>query len=121
MSPQIQTLPHLAVEIDGTPLALEDARTLWGVRVQQRLSMPTLCELTFLEPADGISKGELFSSGRSIRVKVAASGELLFNGEVTATEHIYEASRGREVRVRGYDVLHRLRKRQPVPGGPLLR
>jgi phage protein D/phage baseplate assembly protein gpV len=114
MSPQLQTLPHLAVEINGTPLALEDARTLWAVRVHQRLSLPSLCELTFLEPTDGISKGEMFPSGAAIRVKVAASNELLFTGEVTAVEHIYEPSRGREVRVRGYDVLHRLRKRQPV-------
>lgn len=114
MSPQLQTLPHLAVEINGTQLALEDARTLWAVRVHQRLSLPALCELTFIEPTDGISNGEMFPSGAAIRVKVAASNELLFAGQVTAVEHIYEPSRGREVRVRGYDVLHRLRKRQPV-------
>jgi len=114
MSPQLQMLPRLAVEIDGTPLALEQARTLWAVRVQQRLSLPTLCELTFLEPADGLASGEILSPGAALRVRVAASDELLFNGEVTAIEHIYEPSRGREVRVRGYDVLHRLRKRQPV-------
>ena len=34
--------------------------------------------------------------------------------QVTAVEHVYEPAHGREVRVRGYDLLHRLRKRQTV-------
>jgi phage protein D/phage baseplate assembly protein gpV len=117
VSPQIQsiqTLPRLTVEIDGAALAVEELRTLWSVRVQQRLSLPTLCELTFLEPTDLISKSDLLSPGKSMRVSVSTSAEPLFSGQVTATEHIYEPSHGREVRIRGYDVLHRLRKRQPV-------
>jgi phage baseplate assembly protein gpV/phage protein D len=38
----------------------------------------------------------------------------LFTGEVTAIEYVYEPARGQEMRVRGYDRLHRLRKRQSV-------
>lgn len=114
MSPQVQTLPRLVVEVDGAALAIEEMRTLWAVRVQQRLSLPTLCELTFLEPTEVISRGDIVSPGSTIRVSVSASEEPLFSGQVTATEHIYEPSHGREVRVRGYDLLHRLRKRQPV-------
>ena len=114
MSPQIQTLPRLSVAVDDEPLSIEEMRTLWAVRVQQRLSLPTLCELTFIEPTVPLSKSEIIPAGSKISVTVPGFEEPLFNGQVTAIEHIYESSHGREVRVRGYDVLHRLRKRQPV-------
>jgi phage protein D/phage baseplate assembly protein gpV len=114
MSPQLQTVPQIVVQVDGQPLSNEEARTLWAVRVQQRLSLPTLCELTFVEPTDAVSKSELFSPGSKIRIAVPDHDDPLFEGEVTAIEHIYEPANGREVRVRSYDVLHRLRKRQPV-------
>jgi len=114
MSLQLQTLPHLLVEIDGTALPIEEKRRLWSVRVQQRLSLPALCELSFLEPTDAMMKGDVLSAGSNLRVRTSATDEPLFTGQVTAIEHIYEPSRGREVRVRGYDVLHQLRKRQPV-------
>jgi len=114
MSTQIQTLPRLVVELDGEALSIEEMRTLWSVRVQQRLSLPTVSELTFIEPAVLLSKAETVSPGAKIRVSVPGFDEPLFDGEVTAVEHIYEPSHGREVRVRAYDVLHRLRKRQPV-------
>jgi phage baseplate assembly protein gpV len=35
-------------------------------------------------------------------------------GQITAQEYIYQPSRGRELRVRGYDMLHVLRKRQTL-------
>ena len=47
------TLPKLRVEVEGVPLKPGDERTLAGVRVQQRLSLPTLCELTFTAPEGG--------------------------------------------------------------------
>ena len=114
MSPQLQTLPHLVVEADNELLPLEELRTLWAVRVQQRLSLPTLCELTFIEPTVALTRTEIFSPGSHIRISVPGFEEVLFSGQVTAIEHIYEPSHGREIRIRGYDTLHRLRKRQPV-------
>ncbi|HEY3039048.1 MAG TPA: phage baseplate assembly protein V [Pyrinomonadaceae bacterium] len=111
---QIQTVPRLVVELDGTPLSIEETRTLWAVRVQQRLSLPTLSELTFIEPSAMVSKAETVSPGAKMRVSVPGFEEPLFDGEVTAIEYVYEPSHGREIRVRGYDALHRLRKRQPV-------
>jgi phage protein D/phage baseplate assembly protein gpV len=114
MSTQIQTIPRLVVELDGEALPIEDMRTLWAVRVQQRLSLPTLSELTFIDPTALLSKAETVSPGAKMRISVPGFDEPLFDGEVTAIEHVYEPSQGREVRVRGYDVLHRLRKRQPV-------
>jgi uncharacterized protein involved in type VI secretion and phage assembly len=114
MSRQLHTLPRVVVEVENKPLSLDELRTLWEVRVLQRLSLPALCELTFIEPTPILSEAEGISPGEAIAVLVPGASEPLFRGQVTAVEHVYEPSRGREVRVRGYDVLHRLRKRQPV-------
>jgi uncharacterized protein involved in type VI secretion and phage assembly len=114
MSNQLQTLPQLVVEVDNTPLPADERRKLWDVRVLQRLSLPTLCELTFVEPSPALSENEVFSTGSALRILVPGFDDPLFQGEVTAVEHIYEPSHGREIRIRGYDVMHRLRKRQPV-------
>ena len=40
--------------------------------------------------------------------------EALFTGQITAVEFDYSTSGGYRVFVRGYDLLHQLRKRQPV-------
>jgi phage protein D len=47
-------------------------------------------------------------------LRVAVSGQELFSGHVTAVEYVYGPESGRELRVRAYDPLHRLRKRQPT-------
>jgi phage protein D/phage baseplate assembly protein gpV len=52
--------------------------------------------------------------GSSLRLAAGGYELPLFSGQVTAVEYGYEPSHGREVRVRGYDLLHQLRKRQPV-------
>ncbi len=114
MSRQLQTLPRLIVELDGEALSIEEMRKLWTVRVQQKLSLPTLCEVTFVEPTVLLSKTETVSPGSKLRINVPGSEEPLFIGQVTAIEHLYEPSHGREVRMRAYDILHQLRKRQPV-------
>ena len=49
-------------------------------------------------------------------VTVRGHEQALFEGEVTAVEHVFGADGGREVRVRAYDLSHRLRKRQQVRG-----
>ena len=114
MSPQLQTVPHVSVELNGSALSIEEKRTLWSIRVQQRLSLPTVCELTFLDPATSLTDGSVFSPGTSLKVTLTGSNDSLFSGDVTAVEHVYEPSHGRQLRVRAYDRLHRLRKRQPV-------
>lgn len=111
---QIQMLAQVAVEVDGAALSPEDGRTLGEVRVQQRLSLPALCELRFFDPTGGLAEATTMRAGMSLRVAVVGHEEPLFVGQVTAVEHIYEPSGGLETRVRGYDRLHQLRKRQPV-------
>ena len=113
MNRQLQTLPQLTIEFDGVPLAPENLRTLWETRVQEKLSRPTLCEMTFLEPTETFSARPP-ALGASWRVSIGGTAEPLFVGEVTALEYFYESSSGRGLRVRGYDALHRLRKLQPI-------
>ncbi|MBO0777702.1 MAG: phage baseplate assembly protein V [Ktedonobacteraceae bacterium] len=108
------SLPEIFVEVEGVALAAEDLRALGEVRVQQRLSLPTLCELTFSHPPGPLAGAARLVPGTALRVLVAGQQEPLFVGQVTAVEHCYEPAGGREIRVRGYDLLHRLRKRQAV-------
>lgn len=109
----VRALPRLTIEADGVSLTDEALYTLRAVHVRQTLSAPTQCEIVF---------GDLFGAqadlplapGTAFRLSVEGAEIPLFTGEVTAVEYVYEPARGQEVRVRGYDRLHRLRKRQSV-------
>src|SRR5437764_504689 len=110
----IATLPRIDIELDGDSLGEAAAAALEEVRVQHRLSQPSLCELTFFVTRDPISDLAGLSAGSSLRLTLPESSASLFDGEITALEYTYEAGHGQTLRVRCYDKLHRLRKRQPV-------
>ena len=76
--------------------------------------MPTLCELTFNEPHGPLAAQAASLPGASLRVQVEGFHDPLFVGEATAVSFEYGPSREQLIRVRGYDRLHQLRKRQPV-------
>jgi phage baseplate assembly protein gpV/phage protein D len=107
-------LTPLIVEVEGTPLDAQDARALGELRVQQRLSLPTQCELAFRDPPGPLTAASRLAPGTRLRVLVRGASQPLFVGEVTAVEYVYGPAHEQEIRVRGYDLLHRLRKRQPV-------
>lgn len=109
----LQGLPELAIELDGAALAAAELAAVTQVRVQQRLSLPTLCEVSFAD-VRGLLAQEGVAPGTRLTVRVGRSEVPLFEGEVTAAELTYGPSRSRGLRLRGYDALHRLRKRQPV-------
>jgi phage baseplate assembly protein gpV len=106
-------LPRVVVEVNGRPLSPEPTG-LCEIRIQQRLSLPTLCELMFFSGDGAVEEGSRLVPGDKLRVALQNDPDALFLGEVTALDYIYQAAHGRELRVRGYDILHRLRKRQPV-------
>jgi len=110
----VAVLPHVNIELDGQLLAESAAATLEEIRVQQRLSQPGLCELTFYSGRDSLVALEDISTGSQVRLSVPSSSKSLFQGEITAVEYSYGADHGQRIRVRCYDMLHRLRKRQPV-------
>ena len=110
----LTALPAISVEIDGAPLPTSALGALEEVRVEQRLSLPALCELTFTSPEPAFTESALAGHGRSLRVAVTDGQGPLFTGEITAVEQSYTAAHGSTLRLRGYDRLHRLRKRQPL-------
>lgn len=110
----VASIPPLEIELDGESLAETAAATLAEVRVQHKLSQPSLCELTFVVHRDPIPDLQNLSAGSTVRLTLPSSSACLFSGEITALEYSYEADHGQTLRVRCYDKLHRLRKRQPV-------
>ncbi len=98
------------VQLNQAQLPLEALSDLAGVRIQQRLSQPSLCELYFHDTAEvgGALAGIL--PGSPFQVGPVGSVEPLFSGELTAIEYIYAEDGARSVYLRGYDSLHRLRR-----------
>jgi len=108
----ITNLSRVQVEIEGRPIAQSVAHALGEVHVRQRLSAPAQCELVFFDPPERFDITSAMTPGASLLVVV--SDQELFSGQVTAVEYVHGPEAGRELRVRAYDPLHRLRKRQPV-------
>ena len=106
--------PQLNITANEVPLPATGIRGLESVRVQQRLSLPSLCELTFTDPPGPLDVLGNLTPGTKLRVVVRDRHVPLFVGQITAIEHVYEPSHRHVVRVRGYDVMHSLRKRQSV-------
>jgi phage protein D/phage baseplate assembly protein gpV len=104
----VVALPQILVEVDGSQLEEAAINELAAVRVRHRLAAPAQCELTFHGPVGT----ELPRAGNELRVAVAGHDTPLFEGQVTAAEHVFGPDRDYSLVVRAYDALHRLRKRQ---------
>ncbi len=105
-------LPRVVLESAEGPLSLSEVETLSGVCVRQALGAPAHCELVFDDLAADESARTPLDPGAALTVRVPAVDMPLFVGEVTAVEFVYAPDHGRQIRVRAYDRLHRLRKRQ---------
>jgi phage baseplate assembly protein gpV/phage protein D len=103
----------IELTVGGERVPVQGLRALTEVRVQQRLQAPAQCELVFAFGA-GDPPDLPLDIGDRFALSLPGAPELLFSGDVTACEHGYRQAGRRTVRVRGYDALHRLRKRQPV-------
>jgi phage baseplate assembly protein V len=110
----LASLAHVDIQINGTALSANAESAFEKLRVQHRLSQPSLCELSFLVGCDPVPDLYSLRVGSVVKLALPEIQAALFQGDVTAVEHIYEPSRGVTIRVRCYDRLHRLRKRQPV-------
>ena len=108
------TPPQLLIEVDGVTLAADEIQGLVQVRVQQRLSAPTLCELYFHAAVGSLQAMETLVPGTSLRVRIVNQATPLFAGQITALEYIYGPVGQQELCIRGYDMLHALRQRQSV-------
>lgn len=113
MSIRNLSLPSLTIEVNAMVLDDSERAAIGELRICQKLSLPAQCELSFFnQPASGLMA--LLIPGATLRIKIAADPNSLFFGDITAVEHLYEGSHGRRLRIRAYDRLHRLAKRQPV-------
>ena len=113
MSPRL-ALPRLTVWAGGAPLPVEALRGLHEVRVVAALSLPTQCDLAFNDPPGPLQPLAALLPGTALRLEVENFSGPLFSGEVTVQEQAYGPAGERTLHIRGYDLLHRLRKRQPV-------
>lgn len=104
-------LPRILIELDGAALADTLGANLLGLRVQQKLSQPSLCELRFVAPRGASPRLRI---GAPLRVSVRGKPDELFAGSITAIDYLYGPGHGRDIRLRAYDALWPLRQRQPV-------
>ncbi len=103
---------QLIALIDGTALAPDEAACLARIRARHALSVPAQCELTFQGIGDEFADRATSLVGKALAVR--GDTGVAFEGQITAVEHGYGPDAAQELRVRAYDVLHRLRKRQTV-------
>lgn len=104
-------LPRIGVDIDGAPLAEPLGAGLLSLRVRQKLSLPSQCELRFAAPALATTQLRI---GARLRVSIRGRPDDLFSGSITAIDYLYDPAHGRDIRIRAYDALWTLRQRQPV-------
>lgn len=107
---------RLEVELSGSLLTEQEAGRLAAITVRQRLSMPAQLELLFQGVDADLAGKAAVLVGLSAAVRGDPDRATLFKGDVTAVEFGYGPDGGLDVRVRAYDPLHRLRKRQSVRG-----
>jgi phage protein D/phage baseplate assembly protein gpV len=104
-------VPRVSIELDGATLPAPLDADLLSLRVQQKLSVPSLCELCFRWSEQASAQLRL---GAQLRVGIRGKAEELFLGSISALDYIHGPSQGSEMRVRAYDALWALRQRQPV-------
>jgi uncharacterized protein involved in type VI secretion and phage assembly len=110
----LNALPQIVIKSDRGVLIKSELQGLNSIKVQQRLSMPTQCELVFRDPPGPLKPLEILAHGASLSVGIEGERTSLFEGQITAVEYLYQPDLSRELHIRAYDLLHRLRKRKYV-------
>jgi phage protein D/phage baseplate assembly protein gpV len=108
----INGLTRVRIEINDIPLT--NGQTLHDVFIRQRIYLPALCELSFVENARDELNNLQIQIGASIKVSIKDNENPLFVGIVTALEYGFGPTRENVVRVRAYDKLYLLRKQQHI-------
>ncbi|SDW70487.1 phage baseplate assembly protein V [Arthrobacter sp. cf158] len=112
---QLQGLPELIVTLGRRRLSTAETAAIVSVNVLSSLARPAQCLISW-RPGPGrtaAARGGVDPApGDALRVELGGHRTPLFVGEVTVVEYNYGSDLGQEIRVRAYDALHRLRKRQ---------
>ncbi|MEU7840990.1 contractile injection system protein, VgrG/Pvc8 family [Micromonospora sp. NPDC049114] len=104
----------LTVLLDGVELDATARQRIRSLRVAARLDQPTQAELVLATAAGAGALDPAARPGTTVDVRLADHPDALFTGEVTAVEVEYAADGAAVLRLRAYDALHRLRKRQDL-------
>jgi len=107
-------VPHITIKVDGSEISSELIQTIHAIRINQILSAPSQCEIEVPEAHQQISTEILSKIGSLIEIKIDQYDSALFYGQITAVELAYNASSKPFISIRAYDLLHQLRKRQPI-------
>ncbi|MBM0280125.1 contractile injection system protein, VgrG/Pvc8 family, partial [Micromonospora tarensis] len=102
----------LTVLLDGAELAGPARQRIRSLRVAARLDQPTQAELVLATTAGTGAFDPPVHPGSTLDVRLVDHPEALFTGEITCVEVEYAADGAAVLRLRAYDPLHRLRKRQ---------
>lgn len=106
---QVQGLPEIVITLAGRRLPGAVIARIVSIRVHSLLARPTQCLIAWAAD-DSLDVSP--APGDALRIELGGHRDPLFVGEVTVIEYGYRADTGRQLRVRAYDPLHRLRKRQ---------
>ena len=106
--------PAAEIRVDGTALPEDLSRRLVSIRVASRLSQPSQCELAFATWTGASAEHDRIPLGASVSVRMTEDSGPLFDGEVTCIELVHAPDGAALTRIRAYDKLHRLRKRQQL-------
>ncbi len=107
-------MKKLIVLLNDHKISDEQLSYISELRIDQKLSLPTACELVLLvnkQNKEILEKVEIGSEVK-IRVVMEKNSYRLFEGDITAVEYAYNPDEGPHCRVRAFDQLHRMRKHQ---------
>lgn len=108
------SIAAVEVTVDGAVVPAELAARVVSVRVASRLGLPTQCELAYATVRGSAAELDTFPLGASVSLRVAGDTTELFDGEITAVTLAHAPDGATVNRIRCYDRLHRLRKRQEL-------
>lgn len=108
----IQTLPR--VTVDG--VMADEALPLSGLRIVQCLDAPSQCEVIWTASTLSVAVMDdaTLAPGQTITVRIDGQPSAVFQGEITSIEHLHDPAGGFSLRVRAYDKLARLQRRQTL-------
>jgi len=104
----------LAVKVDGSPVPADLTAKIVSVRVASRLGLPAQAELAYAVLRGSSTELSTFQLGATLTVHVEGNSAPLFDGQITANALVHGPDGATQCRVRGYDKLHLLRKRQQL-------
>jgi uncharacterized protein involved in type VI secretion and phage assembly len=108
----VHGLPDIEIVVDGTRLELPATAGLNEVHVHLALSTPGQVELVIDDPE--LKVADTLAPGVALEVHLSSHELPLFAGEITSCEYVYGPDRRNQLRIRGYERMHRLRRRRPV-------